>query len=155
MTLPLYNNMCHLFVNPNLHSVFTIKCKNKTSKWPEFLAGFSYSLKLKRMWENFQLLAKICENVCRRGRQINFWYISMPVHTFSHVRLATWISSAMQYFPVVQFFSGWTVLTNYFLSWTVTLVYVQITLLWHYFTLEITLGSRWQFSSSFQRKSFQ
>ena len=104
MTLPLYNNMCHLFVNPNLHSVFTIKCKNKTSKWPEFLAGFSYSLKLKRMWENFQLLAKICENVCRRGRQINFWYISMPVHTFSHVRLATWISSAMQYFPVVQFF---------------------------------------------------
>ena len=36
-----------------------------------------------------------------------------------------------------------------------TLVYVQITLLWRYFTLEITLDSRWQFSSSFQLKSFQ
>ena len=30
----------------------------------------------------------------------------------------------------------------------------KLLLLWRYFTLEITLGSRWQFSSSFQVKSF-
>ena len=30
---------------------------------------------------------------------------------------------------------------------TITVVYLQITLLWHYFTLEITLGYRYEFKS--------
>ena len=47
------------------------------------------------------------------------------------------------------------VLMQYRLRIHITLVCVQINLLWCSFTLEITLGSRWQFSSSFKLNSFQ